>query len=214
MLLFGRGAKRLHINSSRDLGEPERIDEDVDNDNTNDGKSGIIFIDDNGDGNIDNSGNQDDEEDGGNNEDPSSDVNNDGYADDDNDGATDEDLKNDMNDDNKAGTKGVDDDLDGAIDEGSNQDDDEDGTSNEDWFDPVVYFLNGTTLMERMPNINPADGNGFTEYPIADNVSQFLVKRVTGGDGATVLVDITLTMSPPTADPVTLATRIAISSGL
>ena len=199
----------VNKNGSRDVGEPERIDEDLAGDNTNDNAKGIYLIDDNGDGIIDNSGtSEDNDEDGVVNEDPVNGI------DDDNDQSIDEDIPEDMESDGKPGKKGIDDDLDGAIDEGQPPDDDEDGVKDEDWLDPVVYYLNGTTLMERLPNINPVDGRDFTAYPITENVSQLLVKRIMGNDGTTVLVNITLTLSPPGADPVTLNTTIAAGSRL
>ena len=199
-------------NGSRDAGEPERIDEDMDLDNYNNGQPGIIGIDDNGDGLIDNSSaaipNRDNDEDGSSSEDRVNGI------DDDNDGSIDEDFTHDMNDDGKSGIAGVDDDLDGVTDEGPLGDDDEDGSNNEDWFDPVVFFLSGTTLMQRIPNLNPADGTEFGEYPIAENVSQFRVERILGGDGSTVLVDITLELSPPDAEKVSLKTRIRLGGRL
>jgi prepilin-type N-terminal cleavage/methylation domain-containing protein len=198
----------VNKSGSRDAGEPERIDEDTDNDSTNDGKSGIIGIDDNGDGTVDAQNVMDNDEDSLKFED------NINRIDDDGDGSIDEDTDWDMNGDGKPGVAGVDDDFDGLIDEGNKDDDDEDGVRNEDWLDPVVYFLSGNTLMERLPNINPVSGTNYTEYPIADNVSQLLVTRLMGGNGSTALVEITLTLSPPGADPVTLTTRVGVASGL
>jgi hypothetical protein len=201
----------LDVNKSgtRDTGEPERIDEDSDKDNNNDGQAGITGIDDDGDGTVDGLSVHDNDEDSRNFEDSINGI------DDDGDGSIDEDIDNDMTGDGQPGVTGVDDDFDGSIDEGiKNDDDDEDDLVSEDWLDPVVYFLNGTTLMERLPNINPIDGTDYTQYPIAENVSQFLVKRITGGNGTTALVDITLTLTPLNAEPVTLNTRIGAGSGL
>jgi len=205
----------VNQNFWRDTGEPERIDEDFGSDNTNDGKPGIIGIDDDGNGSIDASGvtkpEEDNDEDGASVEDAIDGL------DMDNDGSIDEDINRDMNFDGMPGIVGIDDDFDGLIDEGGTSyksNDDEDGSSDEDWLDPVVYYLNGTTLMERMPNINAGSGSDYSEYPIADNVSQLLVKRSIGGNGRTVLVEITLTLSPPGLEPVTLNTRIGVGSGL
>jgi prepilin-type N-terminal cleavage/methylation domain-containing protein len=202
----------VNKNGVRDAGEPERIDEDWDLDSNNDGAPGIKGIDDNGNGTVD-EGNgamarHDDDEDGSADEDPINGL------DDDNDGAVDEDPHVDMNGDGKPGIISVDDDFDGAIDEGNKDDDDEDGSVIEDWIDEQVYYLNGTTLMERLPDINAANGTKYTAYPITENVSQFRVERVLGNDGRTVLVDITLTLSPPGGDPFTLNTRIGIGSNL
>jgi prepilin-type N-terminal cleavage/methylation domain-containing protein len=202
----------VNKNAVRDAGEPERIDEDWDLDSNNDGAPGIKGIDDNGNGTVD-EGNgamarHDDDEDGSADEDPINGL------DDDNDGAIDEDPHVDMNGDGKAGIISVDDDFDGAIDEGNNDDDDEDGSVIEDWVDEQVYYLNGTTLMERLPDINATDGTKYTAYPITENVSQFRVERILGNDGRTVLVDITLALSPPNASVVSLNTRVAVGSGL
>lgn len=198
----------VNNNGSRNIGEPERIDEDLDKDHTNDGQSGIIGIDDNGNGVADDSSKNDNDEDSKTNEDSTNGI------DDDLDGSIDEDSDVDMNSDGAPGMMSVDDDFDGAVDEGKNDDDDEDGLIAEDWLDPVVFYLNSGTLMMRMPNINPTDGTQFTAYPIADNVGQFLVKYIPGGNGSTVLVEINLTLSPPNAASVSLTTRIAVGSGL
>lgn len=202
----------VNNNGARDIGEPERIDEDIGNDNNFDGAHGIKGIDDNGDGMIDNSSSanpdDDNDEDGVPTEDR---INN---IDEDNDGAIDEDIHLDMNKDGAPGVIDMDDDFDGLVDEGKSDDDDEDGLRGEDWFDSVVFFLDGSTLMQRIPNINPVDGTDYAEYPIAENVTQFRVERILGNDGQTVLVDITLTISPVDIEPVTLKTRIGVASGL
>jgi len=202
----------INQNASRDSGEPERIDEDMDLDNYNNSSPGIGGIDDNGDGINDNTAaafpHRDNDEDGTSSEDPVNGI------DDDNDGSVDEDFTHDMNGDGAPGLVGVDDDLDGTDDEGSPGDDDEDGPLNEDWFDPIVFHLNGTTLMQRIPNINPTDGTDYGEYPIAENVTDFRIERLIGGDGTTVLVDITLELTPPAADPVSLNTRIRLGGML
>jgi prepilin-type N-terminal cleavage/methylation domain-containing protein len=202
----------VNKNGSRDVGEPERIDEDADLDQDSDGQAGIAGIDDDGDDTVDDGtgamARHDDDEDGQSDEDVINGL------DDDGDGSIDEDPFSDMNNDSKPGIAAVDDDLDGTIDEGNKDDDDEDGLVIEDWFDNQVYYQNGTTLMERLPDINATDGTQYTAYPIAENVSQLRVERVMGNDGSTVLVDITLTLSPPGGVPVTLNTRAAIGSGL
>jgi len=200
----------LDVNKSgtRDVGEPERIDEDFDKDNTNDKAPGIVGIDDNGDGTVDGGGPNDNDEDGSNNEDA---VNG---LDDDGDGSVDEDTDKDMNGDGQPGISGVDDDYDGSIDEGKKDDDDEDGSVNEDWLDPHVFYLNGTTLMERIPDINPADGTKYTESAIAENVSQFRIERIMGNNGKTILVDFTLTLAPPGGDPFSLNTAVRVGGGM
>jgi len=117
-------------------------------------------------------------------------------------------LSDDVNGDNQPGVAGYDDDYDGSIDEGTNNDDDEDGSRDEDWFDPVVFFLNGTTLMERLPDINPAHGADYSEYAIAENVTYFRVERIAGA--STLLVDLTLEITLPDSEPTSLNTRVRI----
>jgi prepilin-type N-terminal cleavage/methylation domain-containing protein len=204
----------INNNGSRDSGEPERIDEDPGGDVTNDGASGILNIDDDGDGVTDEQhtgngpSNEDDDEDGTANEDSWNGM------DDDGDNTLDEDPKKQMSEDNKAGIALIDDDYDGTVDEGDKNDDDEDGQKDEDWLDAVVYFLNGTTLMQRVPNLNPTDGTDFQENPIAENVTAFQVIRIPQGNGRRVLIEITLAISSNNAEPVNFNTRIGIGSGL
>lgn len=200
----------LNGNSGRDPGEPERIDEDLGGDASNDDMPGIVGIDDNGDGTIDvssaSSPSKDDDEDNARGEDSRDGIDNDG------DGAVDEDMRADASNDDEAGIAGIDDDFDLSVDEGHMEDDDEDGLVNEDWLDPIVFFLNGTTLTERLPNVNPASGVDFTEYPIADNVTHFRVERI--GSASAVLVDLTLEITLPNGEPTSLNTRIRVGGGL
>ena len=198
----------INNNGSRDAGEPERIDEDSSHDMTNNGVSGIINIDDDGDGVIDESNQNDDDEDGNINEDEADDVDEDG------DGARDEDFSFDHSNDNAPGLLGVDDDYDGTVDEGHNDDDDEDGLRSEDWLDPVVYFLNGTTLIQRIPNINPTDGTDYQENPIAENVSLFQVIRIPQGNGRAVLVELTLEITATDGETASFNTKVGEGSGL
>ncbi|MEQ1528062.1 MAG: hypothetical protein ABL925_02020 [Methylococcales bacterium] len=198
----------LNNNGSRDTAEPERIDEDLDNDNNNDSSSGIIGIDDNGDGQIDGKNVTDNDEDGNDLEDT---VNN---IDDDGDLSIDEDTSKDMNGDGKSGISGVDDDFDGRIDEDQDDDDDEDGAVSEDWLDPHVFFLNGTLLMERLPNLLPATGKDYSEFAIAENVSQFRIEKIVANNAADVLVDISLTITPTQGNPISLTSRVILGSGL
>lgn len=199
----------INNNGVRDAGEMERVDEDIPQDENNDGFQGIAGIDDNGNGLVDEGGNsRDADEDGVQTEDPIDGLDNDG------DGSNDEDPDVDMNGDGKPGIENVDDDFDGTVDEGNNDDDDEDGLRGEDWTDTVVFYLNDTTLMERMPNMNAADGADFSAYPIAENVSQFRVERIIGGNGSTVMIDVTLTLSPPNAASFSLNALVGVGSAL
>lgn len=138
---------------------------------------------------------------------PTLDRNGDGFADADNDrnGTPDDDLPADETNDAAAGIAGIDDDGDGTADNGSGvTDNDEDGSlgspptapkAGTDWLDAVVFRHSGTQLIERLPNINPADGTDFTERPIADNVTAFNVTRVPTGNRRVreVLVQLSLT---------------------
>ena len=185
------------------------VDEDLDDDNTNDGRSGIFGIDDDNDGWIDEHNFRDDDEDGFQNEDGINGL------DDDGDGAVDEDLDGDTNGDLAPGVSGVDDDGDGFTDEGGYEDDDEDGSTNEDWLDPVVYFLNGTTLMERIPNLDPVNGTDFSEFVLAENVSRFQVERIPPApNDRAVLLSVTLELSGPEGEVVALSSKVRVGGGL
>jgi hypothetical protein len=182
-----------------------RIDEDPPEDITNDGAAGIIGVDDDGDGSIDEGGNRDDDEDGASNEDSVDGVDNDG------DGLVDEDAKGDANDDGRAGVAGVDDDSDATVDEGNNQDDDEDGATNEDWLDPRVFRLNGTTLDERLPDPGAANGAVFTERPIATGVSNFTVTySPPAAVGLPGLLEIALTLTRPGGATASVDARVRV----
>ena len=188
-----------------------QVDEDIGNDHTFDGASGIIGIDDDGDGTVDEpepgSVDKDNDEDGSATEDHIDGMDNDG------DGAVDEDHQQDMNRDNAPGVLGIDDDGDGSIDEGNNSDDDEDDLRNEDWYDPVVFFLSGSNLVERRPNFDPVDGTDFTEYVIAGNVTHFRVERIPDTGKRAVLVALTLEITPPAGNPVSVSTRVRVGGG-
>lgn len=178
-----------------------RVDEDPDNDTNFDGAHGIIGIDDDGDGVADEGTTDpdglysDDDEDGLFGEDGENGL------DDDGDGASDEDFSSDINNDGSPGLAGVDDDGDGSIDEGNLNDDDEDGAKGEDWYDPVVFFLAGSSLVERTPV--PWDENGDTlkngrdyiESVIAEQVTRFRVERKVAGRGGLVKLTLELTGS-------------------
>jgi type II secretory pathway pseudopilin PulG len=190
------------------------IDEDPSVDFADDGANGIVGIDDDGDGAVDEGGSgpsgnySDDDEDGSFNEDSTNGV------DDDGDGSVDEDPEGDWNSDGEPGVAGVDDDADGSTDEGSSRDDDEDGTNNEDPVEPVVFFLNGTTLVERLPNLDPSDGLDFTERPIAENVGAFQAERLAPGpNDRAVLVELTLQLTAASGETVDLTTRVRVGGG-
>ena len=183
------------------------IDEDLPDDNNKDGKAGIKGIDDDGDGSIDE------------------------HAPDDGSPGWSTAWHKDNNDEDLDWAEellnGIDDDGDGAIDEDIHGDmdfawrqqlpqlenDDYDGATDEDWLDIVVYHLVGDTLVERMPDINPSDGNDYTERVIAEGVSQFRVVRTAPANGNAVLVDITLVLANAKGST-TVQTRVRVGAGL
>lgn len=201
--------------------EDGRIDEDLPNDITHDFAPGIIGIDDDGDGQVDENPSfwwDDDEVSGVYNEDPINGI------DDDGDNNIDEDPPSDNNGDNCPGDCGVDDDGDGSIDEGSDDDDDEDGSTFDDPYDPVVYYLNGNSLIERMPARwdtdgistpdGPVDGRDFEESVLAQNVTRLRFERLDDGT-ALELVDILLELTDPdSGESVSLQTRVRIGGAL
>jgi hypothetical protein len=125
------------VNEDNDyyFGDPlfPKIDEDPKKQMTDDDKSGIIGLDDDGDGATDEGDKNDDDEDGLSGEDPLDGIDNDG------DGNVDEDTDDDSD------IAGMDDDGDGTVDEGSALDDDEDGVEDEDPLNPVIYSRDGGT---------------------------------------------------------------------
>jgi hypothetical protein len=197
------------------------IDEDLPNDIHHDYFPGIAFVDDDGDGYVDENASSywdDDETNAVENEDPINGV------DDDDDANVDEDPASDNNGDGCPGICGVDDDGDGSIDEGSADDDDEDGATFDDPYDPVVYYLNGNSLIERMPVPWNADGNSSPDGPvdgrdfvlstIAENVTRLRFERLDDGT-ALDLVDIELELTDPTSGEfIRLQTRVRIGGAL
>ena len=203
----------LNNDGTFDAGEYERIDEDHSDDMNNDGKPGILGIDDDGDGSVDESDaadfpERDDDEEGDRDEDIADGI------DDDADGSDGEDATADMNKDFEDGIAGVDDDFDGTKDEGHFHDDDEDGSQDEDWLDAVVFYLSGASLMERIPDINPVDGTSFSAQVVAENVTHFRVERIPQAGGRSVLVDLTLELTGSSGEIVTLQSQVRVGGGL
>ncbi len=185
-----------------------RIDEDWGRDNNDDGQAGISGIDDDGDGTIDGGSAWNNDESGLDNDDPRN------VLDDDGDASVDEDLPGDMNGDGQPGLAGVDDDGDTLIDEGHIDDDDEDGVRDEDWLDTVVYFLSGTTLMERLPDVDGSSGTDFSTAPIAENVNLFEVERLLPSAGQrALLIRIRLELATPEGASILLESRVRVGSG-
>jgi hypothetical protein len=194
-----------------------RIDEDLPDDRNYDSAPGIYLIDDDGDGSVDegSSGYDDDEVSSVENEDPIDGIDNDG------DNNIDEDPASDNNGDGCPGICGVDDDGDGVVDEGAADDDDEDGGGYDDWYNPVVFYLDNGTLMERTPvpwdenASGGVTGQDFIVKPIAENVTRFRVERLPLGMGRDVIVDLTLELaSPVTGETVSLNTRVRVGGAL
>ncbi len=189
-----------------------RVDEDPGKDLTNDGAAGIVGIDDDLDLIVDDPiGDTEDDDESGTlilpdrNEDPVNGI------DDDGDGRIDEDPPADFNFDGQPGIAGVDDDNDGSIDEGPPPDDDEDGIVDEDWFSVVLFRQNGSQLIERTPKIG-SGGASFDEWVLLQNVSLFQVARVPVAGGRATLLDVTLQVTTPGGETVTLNTRVRVGS--
>lgn len=197
-----------------------QIDEDLPNDVHHDFEPGIMLIDDDGDGSVDETGFYwDDDEGGSYNEDRIDGIDNDG------DGAIDEDPASDTNGDGCPGICGVDDDGNGTVDGTSDDtDDDEHGTGFEDGYDPVVFHLDGDALLERMPvpwNADgisapdgPVDGRDYVESIIAENVTRFRVERLLPAAGVAQLVSIQLDLEGPGGSTVSVQTRVRIGGKL
>ncbi len=194
------------------------IDEDLPNDRNYDYASGIYLIDDDGDGSVDEDPSyswDDDETNAVVNEDPIDGIDNDG------DTNIDEDPASDNNGDGCPGICGVDDDGDGSIDEGSADDDDEDDGEYDDWYNPVVFYLDAGTLKERTPvpwdisGGGVVDGQDFITSAIADNVTRFRVERLPLGSDRNQTVDLILELTSPVSnETVSLNTRVRVGGAL
>ena len=193
------------------------IDEDLPNDRNYDSAAGIYLIDDDGDGSIDEGTDPDDDDETLSvaNEDPIDGIDNDA------DNNIDEDNASDMNADGCPGVCGVDDDGDGSIDEGSADDDDEDGGDYDDWYNPVVFYLDSGSLKERTPvpwdenGVSGITGRDFISSDIAENVTRFRVERIPRGSDRYQLVELTLELtSPLTDETVRLQTRVRVGGRL
>lgn len=170
-----------------------QIDEDIPADRNFDFAPGIYLIDDDGDGIIDEDSNFNDDEGGAlRDEDPIDGIDND------NDNNIDEDNPTDMNRDGCPGFCGVDDDGDGVIDEGSVFDNDEDGSNFDDWYNPVVFYMENGQLLERTPvpwdenQLAGVTGQDFLTSVVAENVTFFRVERIQKGVNRDAMIDLTL----------------------
>ncbi len=189
-----------------------RLNEDWPADSTNDNASGLVGIDDDGDGLVDEEADtESDDEAGPANDDPHNSVDDNGN------GFADEDPGNDMNGDGAPGRASVDDDGDGLIDEGGLNDDDEDGPADEDWLDTVVYYLNGDELIERRSVPWDASGDGsidgkdYVTSVVASGVSYFSVQRLRPRIGGRLLVEVQLDLVDATGRTVSLRSRVRVA---
>ena len=191
------------------------LDEDLPGDNHNDSAAGLYLIDDGGNGTVDEGRNADDDESNDViSEDPFDGIDND------DDNNFDEDPSKDMNGDGCPAICGVDDDADGSIDEGSYEDDDEDGNTDEDWYDPLVFYLDSGVLKMRTPvpwdetGSNGINGRDFVVSDLAANVTRFRVERLDNGNEVEI-IELTLELtSPLTGEMVSLQSQVRIGGAL
>jgi hypothetical protein len=191
------------------------LDEDLPSDSHNDFAAGLYLIDDGGNGTVDEGQDGDDDETNAvDSEDPFDGVDNDA------DNNFDEDPAADMNGDSCPGVCGVDDDADGSIDEGNADDDDEDGNIDEDWYDPLVFYLDSGVLKMRQPvpwdetGSNGIDGRDYIVADIATNVTRFRVERLDNGSGVEIIeLRLELT-SPSTGEIVSLQSQVRLGGAL
>ena len=167
------------------------VDEDPGADVTNDGKSGIVLLDDDADGSTDEGAfTTDDDESGIANEDGLDNTDNDG------DGRIDEDY--------------------GDL---TALNDDADASTDEDWFDPVVYQLSGTDLVERVPVPWDVDGNSvlngndYVTNTLLEGVTLFEARREDVGVGQTLL-HLKISAKDGTSNIHTLETSIRIGGSV
>lgn len=192
------------------------IDEDLPADIHNDSSAGIYLIDDGGDGTVDEGPNGDDDEAmSAESEDPINGI------DDDAENNIDEDPPADINADSCAGICGVDDDADGSIDEGNVNDDDEDGQQDEDWYNPIVFYLDNGVLKERISvpwdenSQGGVTGRDYVISELAENVTHFRVERIATLVGGVQLVDILLRLThPATGEQYSLQTQVRVGGML
>lgn len=162
------------VNTDNDFyfGDPlfPRIDEDQ-HSFFSSGGHGIIGVDEDGDGLIDEGDPNDDDEDGLIDEDPFDGIDNDG------DGNIDEEMIKDMNLDSAYGLKGIDDDGDGQVDEGVGEasDDDEDGVKNEEQVLFAVYVYNSAAKTLTEIHSDPVTGimGSAPKVVLSDHVTNF-----------------------------------------
>lgn len=192
------------------------IDEDPPADLTFDGEPGLRGFDDDGNGVADfflsSSSDDDESNDRARDEDPVNGI------DDDGDGSIDEDPGADLNGDGAPGVLDVDDDGDGLVDEGDVEDDDEDGVTNEDWYDPVVFYLDDDRLVQRRAVPFDTSGDGtvtgrdYLEHDLVDGVTYLGFERVAVSDSQQPLVRIRLVLSNDNLATFELSTLVRVGA--
>ena len=105
--------------------------------------------------------------------------------------------------------------------EGEGEDDDEDGNLNEDGTNPLVYYLDGSTLKERTPVPWDMDSDGSVTgrdvivSDLVENVTRLRVERMPLGGDRMQRVALTLELSGPVSgETVTLQTQVRIGGAL
>src|SRR3989304_71428 len=201
----------LAISAMADNDEDGVLDEDWGGDLGNDNLPGIGGFDDDGDGNIDEGGagsQNDDDEDGENDEDTPRNSLDDDTGPGGPDGNYDEEFRDDINGDGCPGICFRDDDGDSTYDEGNINDDDEDGMINEDPVDPLIFYVKNGSLYERKIIWNPSTSlSDVTERKLIDNVRQFVVTRLLGVNGKT-LINVRIEVTAGSGNDVMLESEI------
>ena len=101
---------------------------------------------------------------------------------------------------------------------GLGADDDEDGVIDEDWWDTVVFYQVGTSIIERTPVPWDESGGGlvsgldYVEHTLVTNVTQFQVERVPAPNGGPPLVNLVLTRTDAEGVPNTLSTTVRVGA--
>ena len=202
----------LAISAMIDNDEDGVLDEDWGADIANDNQPGFAGFDDDGDGSTDEGGvarKDDDDEDGYDDEDsPKNGLDDDSGGGAIPDGNYDEEFQADMNSDGCPGLCFRDDDSDGSFDEGNINDDDEDGMVDEDPVDPLIFYVKNGAIYEREIKWNPSTSlSEVTEKKLIDNVSQFIVTRLLGANGKT-LINVRIEVSAGRGNNVMLESEI------
>ncbi len=222
------GVVAVTLNHTRDLDgngiadadndEDGQFDEDLPDDANNDGRRGIAYIDDNKKNGAELSRffNNDDDEDYALFVNTNRDEDWFDGIDNDNDGLIDEDPPADMNNDGCSGACNIDEDGDGNNNEDDPEDDDEDGLTNEDWYDSVVFYEKDGSLYQRIPvpwdeNADGSvTGKDYIESILVENVSSFVVTRLTSDNTTPQLIELKLELTDPEGEIIGLNTKVRV----